>query len=88
MHNFNYFMATVLYKFPIPFTLGLCLPSQCSLDDLNDFKPFMIDIVNTIIPNMFEEVKGFSKQTHIHEEDLLFVDSAQENRKTTGFKIG
>jgi hypothetical protein len=27
IHNFNYFMATVLHKFPIPFTLGICLPS-------------------------------------------------------------
>ena len=31
IHEFNYFMATVLHKFPIPFTLGLCLPAQCSL---------------------------------------------------------
>ena len=27
IHNFNYFMATVLHKFPIPFTLGICLPA-------------------------------------------------------------
>ena len=27
MHNFNYFIAMILDRFPIPFTLGLCLPS-------------------------------------------------------------
>jgi hypothetical protein len=26
IHHFNYFMITVLKKFPIPFTMGLCLP--------------------------------------------------------------
>ena len=26
LKNFNYFMVTVLKKFPIPFTMGLCLP--------------------------------------------------------------
>ena len=26
VHNFNYYMATVLKKFPIPMALGLCLP--------------------------------------------------------------
>ena len=24
--GFNYFMITVLHRFPVPFTLGLCLP--------------------------------------------------------------
>ena len=41
-----------------------------------------------MIPNMFEEVKGFSNQTHIHEEEILFVDSMQENAKATSFSFG
>ena len=27
IHHFNYFMITVLKKFPVPFAVGLCLPS-------------------------------------------------------------
>lgn len=27
IHDFNYYIATVLHKFPIPFTLGFCLPN-------------------------------------------------------------
>jgi len=41
-----------------------------------------------MIPNMFEEVKGFSNKTHIHEEEILFVDSKQENAKATSFSFG
>jgi len=88
IHNFNYYIATVLHKFPIPFTLGMCLPAQCSMDDLNEFKPFLVKVVNSMIPNMFEEVKGFSNQTHIHEDEILFVDSVQENAKATSFSFG
>ena len=60
IHHFNYFMITILKKFPIPFTMGLCLPNECSLDDLNDFKPFLTEAINDALPNMFEDVKGFS----------------------------
>ena len=27
IHDFNYFMAMILNRFPIPFTIGICLPS-------------------------------------------------------------
>jgi len=56
IHEFNYFMVTVLKKFPIPFTMGLCLPKQCQVDDLNDFKPFLAKAINAAVPNMFEGV--------------------------------
>ena len=35
IHSFNYFMVTILHKFPIPFTMGICLPNECTLTDLN-----------------------------------------------------
>jgi hypothetical protein len=40
-HHFNYFMLTILEKYPVPFGVGLCLPQQCTLDDLNEFKPYL-----------------------------------------------
>lgn len=41
-----------------------------------------------MIPNMFEEVKGFSSETHIHEEELLFVEPLKENSEVTKFSWG
>jgi hypothetical protein len=70
IHDFNYYIATVLHKFPIPFTLGLCLPVQCGIDDLNEFKPFLLRMINAMLPNMFEEVKGFSGATEIAADEI------------------
>ena len=63
IHEFNYFMVTVLHKFPLPFTIGLCLPKQCQIADLVDFKPFLTKAINAALPNMFEGVKGFAETT-------------------------
>jgi hypothetical protein len=41
-----------------------------------------------MIPNMFEEIKGFSNQTHIHEQELLFVEPLKENARATSFSVG
>lgn len=48
----------------------------------------MIDVVNSVIPNMFEKVKGFNKQTLILNEDLQFVDSFKENQIATSVGFG
>ena len=58
-HDFNYYMLQVKDKFPIPFTMGLCMPGVCSLANLNDYKPTFVSAINTAIPNLFENVKGF-----------------------------
>lgn len=29
LHDFKYFMMLMLERFPVPMTLGLCLPAQC-----------------------------------------------------------
>ena len=63
-------MVTVLKKFPIPITLGLCLPQQCQLEDLNDFKPFMTKAINAALPNMFEGVKGITEVPTVEESDV------------------
>ena len=52
-------MITVLKKFPIPFTMGLCLPKECQIADLNEFKPFLTKAINNALPSMLEDVKGF-----------------------------
>jgi len=87
IHHFNYFMVTVLEKFPIPFTIGLCLPNECSLEDLNEFKPFLTKAINSALPNMFEEVKGFAVTPTIEESDVKFVDPKVENDKVLQFDV-
>jgi hypothetical protein len=37
---------------------------------------------------MFEEIKGFSSQTHIHDEELLFFEPIKENTRATTFSVG
>lgn len=87
MHHFNYFMITVLKKFPIPFTMGLCLPSECKLADLQEFKPFMTKAINAALPNMFEGVKGFAAVPTVEESDVNFVDPKVENEKVVQFDV-
>ena len=58
------------------------------MTDLDDFKPILINVVNAMIPNMFEEIKGFSSQTHIHDEELLFFEPIKENTRATTFSVG
>ena len=87
MHHFNYYMVTVLKKFPIPFTMGLCLPKECQMEDLLEFKPFMTKAINTALPNMFEGVKGYDVVPTVDESDVDFVDPKVENEKVTQFDI-
>lgn len=85
-HDFNYYMLTVVQnKFPIPFTMGLCMPGVCSLADLNSYKSTFVDTINTAIPNLFENVKGFDVEATITADDLLIVKSTDENLKVTKF---
>ena len=87
-HDFRYFMMLILERFPMPMTLGLCLPSQCSIEDLEGFRPFMVQVFNAAIPNLFEDVKGFNPNTTIDEADVLFVESHLENLKVRTFDTG
>lgn len=88
IHNFNYFMVLILHRFPIPFTWGLCMPSQCQVEDLMEFRPFLAKAFNAAIPNMFEDVRGFDPKTLIDEADILVVESHVENVKVRQFSTG
>lgn len=88
IHNFNYYMATVLHKFPLPLAFGFCLPFQCQLQDLEDFKPFLLSVLNGVIPNLFEQVKGFSGDAEMLASELVFVDPVKENEVATQFTFG
>ena len=77
-------MLAILDKFPVPFGIGLCMPQQCTMDDMNDFKPFITKAVNSALPNMFEDILGFNNTAQmavISEDELVFYDSKKENEK-------
>lgn len=59
MHHMNYYLVAILDKFPVPFGVGLCLPQECTLEDVEGFKPTLLKSIEAALPNMFEEVKGF-----------------------------
>ena len=61
--DFNYILATIPDVFPIPMSLGLCVPSVCSAADFDAFKPFFVEVINAIIPEFFAGIKGFNPDT-------------------------
>jgi hypothetical protein len=56
----NYYLVGVFDKFPFPLTIGVCLPQECTLEDLEAFRPHLANGLNTgaVIGNIFEDVKG------------------------------
>ena len=59
----NYYLVSVLEKFPVPLAVGICLPSVCSLKDVEEFKPFLLQGVQSALPNLFSDVKGFNHKS-------------------------
>lgn len=80
----NYYLVTVLDKFPIPMAIGLCLPKECTLADVEGFKPTLLKGIQAAMPNIVEGVKGFDHlDTNVTLEDLRIVDPRAENDQVT-----
>ena len=85
----NYFLVSILDKFPVPMAVGLCLPQECSLADVNEFKPTLLKAIQAALPNMMEEVRGFENvNTTLTEADIRIVSPQLENAKVTKFTKG
>ena len=41
----NYFLVSILDKFPVPLSIGLCLPHPCAVEDLETFKPTLVPFI-------------------------------------------
>lgn len=88
-HQMNYYLVSVLEKFPVPMAFGLCLPQECSLQDVEGFKPNLLNGIRSVIPNVLEDVKGFDRiDSRITFEDLRIVQPSIENAQTTKFTSG
>jgi len=80
----NYYLVSILDKFPVPLAIGLCLPQDCSIEDVEGFKPTLLKTIQAVMPNMIEDVKGFDKiDSQISIEDLRIIDPKQENADVT-----
>jgi hypothetical protein len=88
MADFRYILASVPSVFPIPISVGLCVPSECTAQDFAGFKSFLVPAINDIIPELFQGIKGFDPQTQISYEDLQFDDSVKLNVEVTEFNGG
>lgn len=51
--EFRYILGTIPKAFPIPMSLGICVPTICTVQDFNNYKPYIIESINTIIPELF-----------------------------------
>ena len=82
----NYYMLAILEKFPVPLAVGLCLPKECTLSDVEGFKPTLLKGIKSVLPNMMEYVKGLDTINYqITVDDLIVVDPKVENAKVTKF---
>jgi len=70
IEGFHYILVTVPKAFPIPMSLGLCVPKICTIQDFNEFKPYMVSVVNSLVPELFAGIKGFDLTTTITSDDL------------------
>lgn len=81
--DYYYVLVSVPKVFPIPMSLGVCSPKNCSIRDFNYFKPYMVKFINGAIPEVFEGVKGFDITTTVTENDIVFEDSKKKNAEAT-----
>ena len=90
--SMRYYLLAVLDRFPFPLTLGLCLPAECTMENVQSFKPHFVDALNSgaLMMNIFEDVKGISNRTisPLTESDVRIVESAVENAKSNKFSAG
>lgn len=89
LHGMNYFLIAVLEKFPVPLAVGLCLPAICTLEEVQEFKPFFLNGIQGTLPNLFADVKGFNhRSVQLQPEDLRVIEPKAENELTSQYTNG
>ena len=57
--DYRYILATVPRIFPIPMSVGICVPKSCTVEDFNAHKSIFVSGINLVIPDLFAGIKGF-----------------------------
>jgi len=71
----NYFLVSILDRFPVPLSIGLCLPSPCSVEDLEKSKPtLLLPMIQSTLPYFFEDVRGFEAKHEVTAEDIRIIE--------------
>ena len=60
--EFDYLLGSVTTEriFPIPISMGICLPTVCNEANLNELKPYIMKALNNQLPYIFEQDSGFN----------------------------
>lgn len=85
--EFRYVLAAVPKAFPIPMMVGLCVPSVCTIQEFNNYKPYLVNSINRWIPEIFQGIKGFDLSMQLNTVDLVFEDSKIKNEEATSGDI-
>jgi len=86
--RFHYILATVPHAWPIPVSLGLCVPLECKVADFEEFKPVIVQGLNAAIPVLFKGIKGVDPNKQLGTSDLQFKDSQAENNRVSTVDFG
>jgi hypothetical protein len=88
--EFDYLLGSVTTEriFPIPISMGVCLPTVCNEANLNELKPYLMKALNTQLPYIFEEGSGFNMTgIALVGDDIHFAQSMELNRRVTTFTV-
>lgn len=70
----SYFLVSILDRFPVPLSIGFCLPQPCGVDDLEAFKPTLVSSIKSTLPYLFEDVKGFEDKNDVTAADIRIIE--------------
>ena len=73
--DYYYVLMSIPKAFPIPMSIGVCMPKVCSLSDFENFKPYFVNFINAAIPDVFAGIKGFDLSLKIASSDVHFEDA-------------
>lgn len=84
--EFDYLLGSVTTakKFPIPISMGFCMPTVCNEANLNEIKPYIMKALNNQIPYIFETNQFFNfTNTNLVPDDIHFANSKELNAQVT-----
>jgi hypothetical protein len=56
--------------------------------DFNSFRPYLVSAINSVIPELFQGIKGVDQNTQLNTDDLKFDESVERNSEATQFSGG
>mmetsp|Transcript_13804 Transcript_13804/g.9952 ORF Transcript_13804/g.9952 Transcript_13804/m.9952 type:complete len:176 (-) Transcript_13804:558-1085(-) len=86
--EFRYVLASIPDVLPTEVSMGLCVPYVCTVQDLDQFKPFFVQIINNMLMEFYKDVVGYDPDVTVNTGDLYFADSKALNDEATQATTG